>query len=104
MSGIPRPDFSMRQEVSFAESSLPKTMAVALRHKRRIARELGPESAGWPFEDRVLIWLPGHWNEDVAKYHTGSGPEMAKRFDPDQLEHLDDYYCEKLRQRLVGVD
>lgn len=104
MSDIPGPNFSVRQEISFSESCLPKTMAIALRHKRRIAAKLGPNGEDWPFEDRVLIWLAEHWSEDIAGYHTGSGAEMARRFDPDQLEHLDDHYSEKLRRRLGGCD
>ena len=99
----PRPDFSLHQEPSFSESCLPKTMAVARRHRRRILRELKLTPPTWPFEDRVLVWLAPHWTDDVAKYHASSGREMAKRFDADQLLHLDEHYCVQLLLRLAGT-
>ena len=104
MPNSPGPDFSMRQELSFSESCLPKTMTMALRNRHRIAAKLGPESEGWPFEDQVLVWLAEHWKADVAGYRSGSNPEMAKRFDSDQLAHLDEHYARKLGERLVSGD
>lgn len=78
-------------------------MALAWRCRRRLAGELSCTDEAWPFEDRVLVWLAEHWRDDVARYHRDAGHDMAKRFEPHQLAHIDEHYREKLRGRLKGI-
>lgn len=94
------PGFELRQERSFLDSSLPETMALARTHRRRIEpgiREIGKH---WSYEDRVLVWLAGHWRNEVETFYRDLGGTIAEMFEAEQLEHLDDHYCTQLKARL----
>lgn len=94
------PNVALTHEPSFLESCLPRTIALALKHKRRLLAELvGPDEA-WPFPDRVLVWLAEHWRENVEAYHRGSAPAMAGKLQSHQLERLDQHYYDSLRSRI----
>lgn len=97
------PDIALTHEPCFIESSLPRTIASALKHKARILAELTGTDKAWPFPDRVLVWLAEHWRTNVDAHHCGRGPTMADKFDGDQLEHLDEHYYEALRSRLDEI-
>ncbi|HQO65041.1 MAG TPA: hypothetical protein PK528_15635 [Syntrophorhabdus sp.] len=90
------------QQIPFAESCLPKTIRLAKRNKARILPLLDKATEGFPFEDRVLIWLHSIWQEDVEKYHRSIGKAMTEMFFDSQhkLCKFDQYYREKLKTRL----
>ena len=91
------PDLDVQPERIFIESSLPDTVALAARHRERLEFELKEIEAKWPFEDRILVWLADHWLDDVRRFHADAGPDMSEQFTRQQLHHLDDQYCDKLR-------
>ena len=93
----------IQQERSYSESCLPKTIELALQNKAKILSFLGEENKGWPFEDRVLVWLVPSFYSDVHKYHRETGPSMTAIFKPHHIEHFDSDFREKLAMRLAVV-
>lgn len=64
---------------------------------------LADRNLSWPLDDRVLVWLAGHWHEDVTNYHAKKAGSMSDRFMPHQLSHLDEHYLQVLRDRLRAI-
>jgi hypothetical protein len=66
--------------------------------------ELTDTNPDWPFEDRVLVWLGGHWLEDIAKYHDDGSRGMTDMLQEHQIEHLDEHYLHQLQDWLALND
>src|SRR5262245_23596631 len=62
----PSLNVSVTLDKVFAESCLPATTALAERFRLDIVRVLDDQSATWPFDDRVLVWLLPSLRKDVA--------------------------------------
>jgi len=87
-------------EPEFSESCLPRTMTLAQQNRRTVVGLIGKGDRGWPFSDRVLVWLAPHWREDIEKFRSSSADSMTRRFDQHQLAKLDLHYEIQLRLRL----
>ncbi len=77
-------------------------MKLAKKNKARILPQLEKETAMFPFEDRVLIWLHSIWQKDIIDFHHSDGKGMVEKFRDDmhKLLRFDKYYHEKLKNRL----
>jgi len=69
----------------------------------RIDREIRHLPRGWPFQDKVLVWLAPTFLEDVRHFHRNDGPSIAGIFKEHQLEHLDRDLAKQLSERLQNL-
>lgn len=96
-------DLSVSQERAYSESYLPLTMKTAEQSKGLIEQEVQQFPRGWPFQDKVLVWLAPTFREDVRHFHRNNGPSIAGIFKEHQLEHLDKDLAKQLCERLQNL-
>lgn len=89
-----------RLEREFANSHLPATMALPRRYRLDILKRLGGRHPGWPFEDRVLVWLLPNMERESRDFHSAQGGDLSSVFTKHQLAHIDESLTEELLARL----
>lgn len=87
----------------FTESCLPSTMGLANRRKAQLIFELDKSTHGFPFEDRVLIWLAPHWRGEIEAFHKSDGRGMHDTFEEHQLSKFDEHYWRMLKDKLKSL-
>ncbi len=96
-------DLFVSQERAYSESYLPLTTKTAEESQCLIDQELRQFPKGWPFQDKVLVWLAPTFREDVRHFHRNNGPSIAGIFKEHQLEHLDRDLAKQLRERVQNL-
>jgi hypothetical protein len=96
-------DLSVSQERAYSESYLPLTIETAEQSRTLIDQETSDFPKGWPFQDKVLVWLAPTFREDVRHFHRNNGPSIAGIFKEHQLEHLDRDLAKQLSERLQNL-
>src|SRR5262245_57085012 len=89
-----------RPEKVFENSCLPSTMGLAARFHADLLLRLASIEPGWPFEDRVLVWLLPNLERDSRAFHSGNGGNLASMFAEHQLAHIDEALTGELLRRL----
>jgi hypothetical protein len=74
---------------SFVTNVLPLTIGLAHAIRITLAPHIRSDPCGWPFPDRVLVWLLPTLESNVAHFHGGSGTAMLEQFKRHQLESID---------------
>jgi len=96
-------DLSVSQERSYAESYLPLTIKSAEQSRTLIEQETSEFPKGWPFQDKVLVWLAPIFRDDVRHFHRNNGPSIDGLFEEHQLNHLDRDLAKQLSERLKNL-
>jgi hypothetical protein len=73
----------------FGGEYLPLTMELARLARTTILPALTGTPAEWAYEDRVLVMLVPSLRENVGRFHTGDGPDLATTFREHQIDHMD---------------
>jgi len=71
-------DLSVWQERAYSESYLPLTTKTAEESRALIDKEIREFPKGWPFQDRVLVWLAPTFREDVRHFHRDNGAKHCR--------------------------
>jgi len=96
-------NLSVSQDLAYSESFLPLTTKTAEQSKDLIDEQILEFPKGWPFQDKVLVWLAPTFREDVRHFHRNNGPSIAGIFKEHQLEHLDRDLAKQLSERLQNL-
>lgn len=73
----------------FSQSTLPQTMELALVLKSILLPLVRNAPQGWPFHDRVLLWLVPSLENDIRKFHESSSNSLRDMFPGDGVRLLD---------------
>jgi len=97
------PHQEMQQESSFVESCLPKTMALAEKHKDSILNDPMMRNHNWSFSDRVLVWLLPSYHAVVNQYYQENGRQMLAQLGTQDIEKIDSATLRILANKLLGM-
>jgi len=75
-------------------------MELALLCRDRIGNRLSSFPEGWPYPDRVLVWLAPRFKDAVEAFHDRRGKGMVDIFRAVELETIDTTLTDLLIERV----